>query len=316
MKKIFLNMLIIFLIFINQEIFSQLDYGFDFTKAGSSGLQFLKIGIGAREVAMGEAVNSIVNDANSVFWNVGGLAYVENKQASFSYTSWLVESQVNSAVIAFPVGSFVFGISAISFSINEFEETTALQPDGTGRMVDAGDLLIGAAVSRRFTDKLSIGLQVKYVREELDDYSIDNVLFDVGALYFTGFRQLRLAFSLQHFGPDMKLENLSFRTPLLFRVSAGDELFNFKNVKLLVAADLIHPTDNDEWINVGGELVLLDNFAIRSGYRFNTDINNFSFGFGVISPRLMNMNLKLDYAYSPEETVFDAIHRLTVSLEF
>jgi hypothetical protein len=183
-------------------------------------------------------------------------------------------------------------------------------------MVDAGDLLIGAAVSRRFTDKLSIGLQVKYVREELDDYSIDNVLFDVGALYFTGFRQLRLAFSLQHFGPDMKLENLSFRTPLLFRVSAGDELFNFKDVKLLVAADLIHPTDNDEWINVGGELVLLNNFAIRSGYRFNTDINNFSFGFGVISPKVMNVNLKLDYAYSPEETVFDAIHRLSVSLEF
>jgi hypothetical protein len=76
---------------------------------------------------------------------------------------------------------------------------------GTGRMVSAGDLLIGVAAARRFTDKLTIGLQLKYVRESLDNDVVSNVLFDVGSIYYTGFHNLRLGFALQHFGPDMKV---------------------------------------------------------------------------------------------------------------
>ena len=64
------------------------------------------------------------------------------------------------------------------------------------------------------------GGQIKYVREKLDDESFDNFLFDIGTIYHTGWRDLRLGFALQHFGPDMKFINKTFRTPLLFRVGA------------------------------------------------------------------------------------------------
>ena len=37
------------------QIQAQLDYGFDFEKTGSAGFQALKIAIGARESALGEA---------------------------------------------------------------------------------------------------------------------------------------------------------------------------------------------------------------------------------------------------------------------
>jgi hypothetical protein len=92
---------------------------------------------------MGEAVASIVNDANAVFWNVSGIAYVENYEISFSNNNWLANSKHNAAVFAFPLSSFVFAVSAAALQINEFEETTALMPDGTGRMVSAGDYLFG-----------------------------------------------------------------------------------------------------------------------------------------------------------------------------
>lgn len=296
------------------ENLAQLDYGFDFSKSGTAGLQFLKIGVGAKETAMGEAVTSLVNDANSVFWNPSGIAYVENYEVVFSHNSWLASSKHNSAVFAFPLASFVFAVSAASLQINEFEETTALMPDGTGRMVSAGDYVFGLAAARRFTDRLSIGLQIKYVQEKLDDYSINNILFDVGAIYSTGFRDLTLGFSLQHFGPDMRLLNQDFRTPLLFRLSASDKQVISDDFSITAAADLVHPTDNNEWVNIGVELQLLKYIALRGGSRINVDEGKWSFGVGLAPPVFESLSTRFDYALVLSETVFNNVHRFSVMI--
>jgi hypothetical protein len=315
-KKIIITINILFVLFSYTEVRAQFDYGFDFSKAGTAGLQFLKIGVGARETALGEAAASIVNDANAVFWNPAGIAFLERPEVQFSHNLWLVDSKHSAVAAAYPLGAFVVAVSAVTLSINEFEETTALQPDGTGRMVEAGDLMIGLSAARRFTDRLSIGMQVKYIREELDDYSLDNVLFDVGAIYNTGFRNLKLAFALQHFGPDMKLAEQGFRTPLLFRVSVSDQLFAMEQASLTAAAELVHPTDNVEWVNLGLELKLIDMVDLRGGYKFSNDIGDVTFGVGIRPPALANLNLKLDYSYVPSETVFKDIQRFTVGLAF
>ncbi len=314
MKK--LLSIIIALLILSNFTYAQFDFGFDFAKAGSAGLQFLKIGAGARETAMGEAVTGSVKGANAMFWNVSGIAYAEQNEVSFSYCNWLVDSKHMVASAAIPVGSFVLGFDVVSLSINDFEETTVTSPDGTGRMVSAGDLLIGVGIARRFTDKLSIGGQVKYVHEKLDDYSFDNVLFDLGTLYYTGWRNLRLAFSLQHFGPDMKLVDQTFRTPLLFRLSATDEIIEYDDITWTLAAELVHPTDNVEWVNLGTEIILLDYFFIRSGYRFNVDEGKLAFGLGIKSPSLTYADAKIDYSFVKSEKIFNDVHRFTVGISF
>lgn len=297
-------------------LYSQYDYGFDFSKAGSAGLQFLKIGIGAREAAMGEAVSASVKDVNAVYWNPAGLALVNNYQVGFSHTNWLVNSREISAAAAIPFGSFTLGISAVSFALDDFEETTVINPEGTGRMVSAGDLMFGISAARRFSDRLSIGGQVKYVYEKLDDYHFSNVLFDVGAFYSTGFRNLRLGFALQHFGPDMKLVNQEFRTPLLFRVNAADEVIDSEPLSLTLAAELVHSTDNIEIVNLGTELRLYEYLFLRGGYRINADEGKYSFGFGVISPQLSGISMKLDYAFVKSELVFADVHRISLAFGF
>lgn len=299
-----------------RENLAQLDYGFDFSKAGTAGLQFLKIGIGGKEAAMGEAVTTLVNDANAVFWNASGIAYVKNYQVTFSHKNWLAGSNHNSAVFAFPLGSFVIGVSAAALQIKQFEETTALAPDGTGRMVRAGDYLFGLAAARRFTDRLSIGLQVKYAHEKLDDYSINNWLFDIGAIYVTGFRDLTLGFSLQHFGPDMRLLNQDFRTPLLFRLGVSDKVRFSEDYVLTGAAELVHPTDNVEWINLGLELQLLNLLSLRGGHRINVDEGKWSAGMGVILPAFGGISSSVDYAFVLSEKVFNDIHRFSVKIGF
>lgn len=314
MKHSFIIIIIILLLIPVKDNLAQLDYGFDFSKAGTSGLQFLKIGVGAKETAMGGAVASLVNDANSVFWNPSGIAYLDNYQLSVSHNTWLVNSKQNAAVFAFPVSSFIFAFSAASLQINEFEETTVLLPDGTGRMVSAGDYVFGLAAARRFTDRLSIGVQVKYVQEKLDDYSIGNILFDVGAIYSTGFRDLTLGFSLQHFGPDMTLVNQAFRTPLLFRLNASDKLKFNEDLILTGSAELVHPTDNIEWVNFGAELQLLKFIALRGGHRLNVDEGKWSMGVGLTPPSLAGLSTRIDYSLTLSEKIFDNVHRFSIMI--
>lgn len=290
---------------------AQLDYGFDFEKTGSAGFQALKIGIGARESALGEAASSLTHDANAVFWNVGALPLISGPQVYFTHNEWLVNSRVDALVAAVPMGAYTFGLSVMNFGIEKFEETTVTDPEGTGRMVNAGDFMVGLAASRRFTDRLTIGLQVKYMREKLDQDSFSNFLFDVGTLYYTGFRQLRLAFTLQHFGASVDGLRQSFRMPLLFRMSAADELVATQSFRLSTSVELVHPTDNNEWVNWGLESVLLDVLALRAGYRFRVDQGHLSLGAGLTPPAVANFRLTLDYAYVPYGDILGATHRFT-----
>jgi hypothetical protein len=293
---------------------AQLDYGFDFSKAGTSGFQFLKIGVGARESALGDAAASLTNDANAVFWNVGALPLVETREVIFTHNEWLAGSSHDAVVVALPFRHFTVAVNAVRLAIEEFEETTVLEPDGTGRMVRAGDVLVGLAIGRRFTDRLTIGGQIKFVQETLDTENFSNFLFDIGALYYTGFRQLRLGFSLQHFGPDMKIIRQSFRMPLLFRLSAADEILENDSFRLSAGIDLVHPTDNVEWVNMGVELELYKSLALRGGYRLNVDEGNLSLGVGVNTPQIGGVFARFDYAYVKYGDIFGATHRFSVSL--
>lgn len=307
---------ILLIIIMVEFTFGQFDYGFEFSKSGSAGLQFLKIGVGARECAIGEATACVVNDANAVFWNVAGISYIEEPQLSISHNQWLVDSKHDAISLAIPVRSIVIGINVVALVINEFEETTVTNPLGTGEMIGASDVSIGIAIARRFTDKLSIGGQIKYVQETLDDRSFDNILFDIGTLYYTGFHNLNLAFAFQHFGPDMVLANQKFRTPLLFRVGISDDLIKNDRIRLTTAIDLIHPTDNDEWVNFGLECEMFQMFSLRTGYRSNREEGNFTCGIG-LNPSLFGaINLKVDYAYMPFGKIMGDIHRFSLGFGF
>ena len=309
-----LSPILLFALFLAPGASAQIDYGFDFERSGSAGFQFLKIGLGARESALGEAAAALTNDANAVFWNVGALPLAEGRQAALTHNEWLVGSSLDALVLSTPLGSYALALSVARFGITPFEETTVLEPDGTGRMVEAGDFMVGLTGARRFTDRLTIGAQAKYVHESLDNDSFSNVLFDVGALYYTGFRDLRLAFTLQHFGPDVQGLRQDFRTPLLFRVAVADRLFDASNVRVEAAAELVHPTDNEEWVQGGVEATLLDVLALRTGYRLSVDEGAWSVGAGVRAPRVGGIGLSADYAFVPYGDLLGDTHRFTVTI--
>ena len=57
-------------------------------RVATSMLTFVKIGLGARAVAMGEAFVPVADDATTMYWNPAGLALLEARHLHVSHTEW------------------------------------------------------------------------------------------------------------------------------------------------------------------------------------------------------------------------------------
>ena len=87
-------------------------------------------------------------------------------------------------------------------SSGDMNLTTVENPQGTETFTSS-DMVIGLSFARMLTDRFSAGLTAKYVRETWDDVSAGGVAIDIGTLYDTGFKTLRIGMSIQNFGPEL-----------------------------------------------------------------------------------------------------------------
>ena len=60
-------------------------------RAGISAFQFLKIGVGARGVAMGESYVAVANDASSLYWNPAGMAQMTENEVFVAHTEYVAD---------------------------------------------------------------------------------------------------------------------------------------------------------------------------------------------------------------------------------
>ena len=62
-------------------------------RAGTATAQFLKIGVGARATAMGDAFVAVANDASALYWNPAGISQFQTNEIIVSQTNWFVDIQ-------------------------------------------------------------------------------------------------------------------------------------------------------------------------------------------------------------------------------
>ena len=318
-RKYLFTLLILLLSTWNSGLWCQVDEEFeDFNRAGKTIYNFLRVEQGARPVAVGGAFTAIADDINSIFYNPAGLVHIQSMEYVFSYADWLVGSKFFSGALGYSMGFGTVGISFVHFGIEEFEETLPLQPEGTGRMVGAGNLALGLAYAREITDKLALGGQVRYIQEKLDQDVRKTVAFDVSTFYNTGFRNLKLGAVLRNLGPDQAVSKVtrseSFPMPIDFNVTVASEIIGNREspYSLTLAFENGFTIDLGDRYRVGAELWLMNLLALRGGYRFNYSNEDFSFGLG-LSPVLMGKKINIDLAYSNFKEYFDSPIRLSIS---
>ncbi len=303
----------------------------DFNKGGRTAFQFLKIGVGARQAALGEASVAAVRDVNAAFWNPAGLSGIERYEASFSYARWLADMNY----VAGAVGGRVAGIGTFALSLAALdygdipEAVVGGGSDGrTGETFTGSNFLVGLHYARAFTDRLSIGVSAKYVQESLFDYSENTVAFDVGTSYAIGYSGLQLAMSAQNFtgsvswlGQDEADRQEGYDVPLVFRIGVSGSLLGpnaFMSMpgphRLDLSAEAINTNDFSERLHLGLEYTFNELFVLRGGYKLGYDEGTWSLGAGV-NPEVGGVRMRFDYAYVGY-SFLAAPQRLTVSFAF
>lgn len=311
-----------------------LEPGGDFNKGARTSLQFLKIGIGARQAALGEASIALVRDVNGVFWNPANTSGIDRFEAAFSYVRWLGDLNYAAGAVGYRVGDIgVFSGSIASLDYGEIPEALVSSGTGasdtrTGNTFSGNDFMAGLSFAREFTDRLSIGVAGKYIHEGLFTYSASTFAWDVGTNYDIGYKGIRLAMSAQNFGGGVEFleegsQTESFDLPIIFRIGMslnllsphGDALASMGgNHFLRLGVEAINTNDFNERFHVGGEYTFNDFLALRGGYRMNYAEGNLAMGFG-IAPRISGMEVRIDYAYV-SYSFLDAPHRFSLTLAY
>jgi hypothetical protein len=300
-------------------------------RVGTSAGTFLKIGVGARPVGMGGAFVAVANDPSSIYWNPAGIAGLLRKNVTFSHSEWPADINYEYLGLIMPVeklgGSVGVQFGALYSDINE---TTELQPFGTGRTFTYTDFVGGLTYARRFTDKLLIGGTLKFVHENLGvdvgGTTINTWLVDVGSIYYIGFGSLRIGVALANFGPDFnpsgkyyspageEREWDSANPPTQFRWGVAWEPVETKSMMLTTALEVSQPADNQQALKAGLEWTLQRILSLRTGYDFNADQIKWSAGAGARAT-LGTTQGTVDYAFS-DGGVLGGIHQFSLGVQF
>jgi hypothetical protein len=308
MKNILLFLLLLttFQIETNAQLFPILGA----QRVGISTAEFLKIGVGGRASALGEAFVAIANDASALYWNPAGLVQFNDNQVMFSHNMWVVDINHDFLGAVYHLDeSNAFGVSFTSLSMQDMPVTTEYQPLGTGAYFGYSDIALGISYSRKMTDQFSFGGTVKYMEETLDKLKMRGVMIDLGTYYWTGLGTTRFAVAVSNFGnqlaPDGEVVLIgkrsnsqwqAFSPPTVFRIGFAFEPYQDADNKITASIQLNHPNDNSENLGTGVEYNWKSIFYLRGGYKFNVDEQNYSFGAGVKVP-ISIANVTVDYAY-------------------
>ena len=291
-----LTRIIITLLFITTSVIGQNE----FKRVGKSGFGFLKISPSARAAGMGDAFTAVANDVTAIFYNPAGLINIESFDFSFNHTDWIVNSSIISGVIAMPFGRRGnLGLGFIKFDTEDFEETTVLEPEGTGRMIQAGDIALSLAYAIRLTDNLSFGFKTQYIEETIDKDKAKAITADFSTYYRTGFRDLTLAMIMKNFGPEAKFLSDKFKLPLYFNINTAMSIIGEQGsgFQWLISAESAFATDYRDRYHVGTEIWIADLVAVRSGYKFFYDTEDWTVGAG-LKLGVGSRKIIIDVAYS------------------
>lgn len=291
--------------------------------AGTSVFNFLKIDVGARPIAMGGAFTGVADDETSLYYNPSGITDLEGKHFIAGYHNNVFDMQSGFLGYVHPVGPD----HRIAAQINYLSYGDFIRTDGNGEELGTfggSDMLFAASYAMRVRQNLSLGVTLKYIYEKIDTYSASGIAGDIGAKFiikrdlYDNSIQAAAGIMIQNVGTQLSTfvdGSEKYDLPLTFRMGVSGYP---KGLPLLLAGDIILPTDNDLYIALGAELLRLKPLFIRMGWtsfglNYQTEagakdnLAGFSVGFGV-----EHKQMHISYTLSPQSDLGTS-HRITIT---
>ncbi|MCA9753528.1 MAG: PorV/PorQ family protein [Gemmatimonadetes bacterium] len=272
---------------------------------GETGLAFLKIGVGARAAAMGEAYVAVAQDPTATYWNPAGIANVPGNEIHASHSEWISDVRYEYLAAVHGMKGHAVGVHAGLLHMGKLDRRDE-SANFTGTF-DAYDFVVGATYAYRPLRSVEVGVTGKFLYEKIDNSSVIGFAGDLGMRYRTPLRGLVLAATATNVGPPLKFVADEFVIPFQVRMGAA---YRTRRVLqgLIVSGDLRFPNDSDAKAHVGAELWVHEAIALRGGLKGGYDEEAGAIGFGV-----KYQNYLFDYAYVPfsESSQLGDTHRIS-----
>jgi len=299
--------------------------------------EFMSLGVGGRALGMGGAFVAVANDVTAGYWNPAGLSRIAYPQFILMHDEQF-GSLVNHdyGAVAFPFGANTsLGLSVIRLGVDDIADTRNAGVDQNGNVTfdpsqftridpnrvtyfNASDWAVYFTYSRRHSEELSYGANVKLIRREMGDHSATGIGFDVG-IWYAPFENLVLGANVQ----DVTTTLLAWDTgrneliapTMKVGSSYGIDLFGgrlgpavdvdirFENRR---SASTAHIGGVSLDLHGGMEFQFKNLIALRVGY---SDVQQLTMGAGVHFPKL-----NIDYSFAKFDGVnqLDNTHRISV----
>ncbi|MBD3271793.1 MAG: PorV/PorQ family protein [Elusimicrobia bacterium] len=298
---------------------------------GTSAANFLKLGIGARAVGMGESFTAVADDVSSVYWNPAGLAHLKTNALHLSHNIWFQDIHYEFAGVGIPLGMSkgVLGISANYLYLDGIERRTGNTADHEGTF-GANDLLITLSYAKGLASigagTVLGGINCKSIRQQIDDKKADAFAADLGLQLAVG--QITTGLVVQNLGTRIRFIEESYPLPMNYKFGIAYQPYG---TGLSVAVDINKPIDNKINFHLGTEYWVGGIIALRAGYlhgdsiqrkaltgkSFSSDSSNELIAFtGLMAGAGFKiLGYGLDYAFVPYGELGNT-HRVSLGMQF
>lgn len=281
-----------------------------FAQTGSTGLTYLKLGVGGRALSMGEAYSALASDPTATFYNPAALRLSTSSQILLMHKEWIQDTKTEFFGATTSWNEFSFGVGVNATSISNIELRSVPGPPlGT---FTARNTSIGISAAYTIDPNLSIGATGKFIYEKILVDVASGFAIDLGGLYTTPW-DVRLAIVISNLGSINELDKTSSKLPTVVRFGGAYEtLLQDVDGALTLSSDIVSFSgDSKTHWHLGTEFNYRHTFAIRAGYQTDYEAKSISGGVGVRYGLLY-----VDYAFVPFKYDLGATHTFSLGIEF
>lgn len=282
----------------------------DVSVGGTAG-SFLQFEVGGRPSGMGGAQVGTAAGIMAQYWNPAALAALDQPQVGAMHAAWLQDLKYEWLGYARPM-SPKLGVGSLSLAYFHLPSINGVDAFGnpTGEF-KVYDMALTAGLARNLGRGISVGANLKVIRQNLATVSAMGPAMDLGAM--ATWRGTSFGAVAQNLGPSVSFSgSTSYPLPRQYRLGLSRAV---ADGRVLLATDYNMPSNYYNDVRFGAEVRAHPNISLRMGYRRelgagDDPANGMSYGLG-INFRQMNV----DYAMTPSND-FDDVHRLSFGYSF
>lgn len=318
-------------------------------RQGEAGGYELLLNPWARSAGLHALNTSWVSGVEAMQINVAGLSRLSKSEFVIGHTRLFVGTDIslNSLGLAQKMGEKgAFGITLTAMDFGDIALTTTDNPEGTGADYSPSFFNLGLSYSHTFDKKVSVGILVRGISENIQDVGAFGFAIDAGVQYVSGAKDnFKFGISLRNMGSPMKFggEGLNVTTtpprsdhPITYSIrAAGFELPSMLNIgasydfyagdphRISVLTNFTANSFTVDQLGAGIEYSFKEMFMARVGYRYDLSISADDTDHGVYTGLAAGVTIEVptkkdsagrfgfDYAYLATNP-FDGTHNFSI----